>query len=397
MTGIDHARAPLAVRERFAMTKRQQTWLLETLQTQEGVLGAAVLATCNRTAVWVHCLPGDTPPLVRRLCEAVEAPRADGAYLHSCTGEAAVQTLFETAAGLRSRIFGEDQILTQVKEALERARAGGFADGVIEVLFRMAVTSAKQVKTGLQTALVNTSAVDCALARLRETGYDLRGRRCLVIGNGKMGKLAAQALREAGADVTVTVRQYRGGVVEIPAGCRRIDYGQRLALFPQSELILSATASPNVTVKYEEAAAAGLRPGAVLIDLAVPRDIDPRVASLGVTLWDIDQFSVPETARLAEARAWAGSVLAAGEAAFATWYHCRDLIPRLDALSRRFGRDAANRISKEIPTSIRTQAASGAEKELRRILFAVRDRAGAAAFRQCVEAVELAMDGRGRV
>ena len=97
----------------------------------------------------------------------------------------------------------------------------------------------------------------------------------MVIGNGEMGKVAAQALREAGADVTVTIRQYRSGVVNIPLGCKRINYGERMKYVPQCDLVVSATASPNFTLREELFQNLQMKDELILIDLAVPRDIEP--------------------------------------------------------------------------------------------------------------------------
>ena len=90
-----------------------------------------------------------------------------------------------------------------------------------------------------------------AMERLKNQGFSFEGKTCMVIGNGEMGKVTALALKEAGADVTVTVRQYRSGVVNIPQGCKRINYGERMELLPDCDLVVSATASPNYTLTKE--------------------------------------------------------------------------------------------------------------------------------------------------
>ena len=112
------------------------------------------------------------------------------------------------------------------------------------------MTAAKRVKTEVVFTHANSTAMDRAIAMLADTGYSLKGKTCMVIGNGEMGRLAALTLKRAGADVTVTVRQYRSGVVNIPEGCRRINYGDRMELFPSCDLVVSATSSP--IIRYGE-------------------------------------------------------------------------------------------------------------------------------------------------
>ncbi len=403
MIGIDHTTAAVDVREKFSFTTTVQARIMAETKALPGGLGALLLSTCNRTELWVHCRPGVAPDLVACLCAAAGADAA--AYrdrFRRREGREAVAYLFHMASGLQSQIFGDDQILTQVKEALDRARAALCTDTVLEVLFRMAVTAAKKVKTGMQTSTANTDSVAFSMEMLRGEGYDFRGRQCLVIGNGRMGKLAATALREAGADVTVTVRQYRSGVVEIPQGCSRIDYGRRMELLPQCDIVVSATTSPNVTVKYEQLAACPRKDALLCIDLAVPRDIDPQVAQLpGVRLLDIDSFRVPQSAELQRLREAAEGILEQQIQEFGTWYDCRDMIPLTEELSEKFAVDAVTRVEgslrrlhldEDTAAGFRQQLEEIARKQFRRLVFAVRDEAGAAAFRQCLGAVEKLYD-----
>ena len=153
------------------------------------------------------------------------------------------------------------------------------------------MTGAKKVKTELILSTANASAVELAIKRLVDSGVDFTGKKCLVIGNGEMGKRAANALRALTEDVTVTVRQYRSGVVEIPKDCKRINYGERYNLIPECDIVVSATSSPNVTIRKEELVSCGVKPGTIFIDLAVPRDIEPEIREInGLTLYDIDDF-----------------------------------------------------------------------------------------------------------
>ena len=309
----------------------------------------------------------------------------------------AVSYLFEMTSGLKSMILGEDQILAQVKKAQELARENGTCDNVLEVLFRSAVTGAKKVKTELILSTANASAVELAIGKLRDGGVDFCNKKCLVIGNGEMGKRAANALRSMGADVTVTVRQYKSGVVEIPKDCKRINYGERYELIPECDIVVSATSSPNVTIRTEELESCGVKPGAVFIDLAVPRDIEPDVRGVGdLTLYDIDDFPAMETDELHDELRLAEEMLKKQKEKFLAWYECRDLVPAMDGLGSYFAKELKFRMEKTIKSyGIRDEAfedlthaievTSG--KILKKLVFAVRDEAGVESFRECVESM----------
>ena len=193
--------------------------------------------------------------------------------------------------------MGEDQILTQVKDALGIAREHFTTDGALEVLFRMAVTAGKKIKTEVPFSHGNPSVIHQAIQMLEKQGYSVTGKGLYgdrKRGNGKGG---SSGLRwRAGADVTVTVRQYRSGMVNIPFGCKRINYGERMEYLPKCDLVVSATASPNFTLREELFEDLELEKTIVLIDLAVPRDIEPEVGRFeGVTLFDMDSFRMDET------------------------------------------------------------------------------------------------------
>ena len=183
--------------------------------------------------VWVSTAEDWEGDLYTSLCRIKEV--SVGQYRECFTERKdaeAVEHLFYLTSGLKSQILGEDQILTQVKDALSLAREHFTTDSVLEVLFRMAITAGKKIKTEVTFSRGNLSVIHQAIACLREKGYEVKGKTCMVIGNGEMGKITAQTLRENGADVTVTVRQYRSGVVNIPVGCRRINYGERMEYLP---------------------------------------------------------------------------------------------------------------------------------------------------------------------
>ena len=345
MIGIDHNNAGIDVRTVFSFTKKRIGEALESFKQVPGLSGCILLSTCNRCEFWTSTTEEFTGDLYELLCEVREIPEelkeTYRGYFTERKDDEAVKHLFDLACGLDSRILGEDQIITQVKDALAMSRAAYAADNVLEILFRMAVTAAKKVKTEVILTDANQSVIHQALAVLGKEGFSANGKKCMVIGNGAMGKLAATVLKEAGADVTVTVRQYRSGIVEIPRGCERIDYGDRMSLFPKCDLVVSATASPNYTLKKEQVAAVALDHDMVLLDLAVPRDMEPEIGKLfHVRLYDIDYFKVDvQSEKLKENIRKAEGILAEQIEEFYGWYECRDIIPQISDIKEKAVQD----------------------------------------------------------
>ena len=294
MIGIDYSRAAVDIRAQFSFTKKNAVAAMEHLKEEPGIAGCIILSTCNRMEIWASTTEDWQGSLYEFLCrEKGKEPAEYAQYFAERTEEEAVEHLFYLTSGLKSQILAEDQIITQVKDALSLSREAYCTDNVLEVLFRMAVTAAKKVKTKVIFSRGNSSVIHQAIHCLEEKGFSLFGKTCMVIGNGEMGKVAALALREAGAEVTVTVRQYRSGIVNIPKGCERINYGDRGEFLPQCDLVVSATASPNYTLTRELLETVPPVEHLVLIDLAVPRDIEPSAGELsGITLYDIDSFKI---------------------------------------------------------------------------------------------------------
>ena len=325
MIGIDHSKASVDIRAKFSFTKKRAIEAMKKLKEEHGILGCIILSTCNRMEVWVSMQDDEEISLYDFLCKEKEVEKDEYQdYFIKRENEEAVRHLFYLTSGLKSQILAEDQIITQVKDALTLARDAYCTDNVLEVLFRMAVTAAKKVKTEVTFSRANTSVIHQAMERLKNQGFSFEGKTCMVIGNGEMGKVTALALKEAGADVTVTVRQYRSGVVNIPQGCKRINYGERMELLPDCDLVVSATASPNYTLTKENFEEIKLDAASVvLIDLAVPRDIDPEVGKLqNVSLYDIDSFRIDVASpKLQASMQKAGEILDDQMKEFYDWFN----------------------------------------------------------------------------
>ena len=275
MVGIDHNKADLDIRSVFSFTKKKTDQAYLYFKNINGISGSVIMSTCNRMELWLSVSEDVSVSPLKILCDFLNVSVEKYLpYFIERREKDAVNHLFRLASGLESKIIGEDQVLTQVGEALQAARAAYATDNTLEVLFRLAVTAGKRVKTETLFSTADRSVIHTALNMLLKEGFNVSGKKCLVIGNGMMGKLSAQTLLEKGADVTVTIRQYKSGIVDIPSDCKRINYSERYEILPQCDLVVSATSSPNFTICKAELDKLEISRKIVFLDLAVPRDIE---------------------------------------------------------------------------------------------------------------------------
>ncbi len=305
MSGLDCHRTPLALREELAFSGEGLRRALACLKEQSGVTGCVLLSTCNRTELY---LTGDGETPWRLLCRVAGVSEEQlRPYFETRTGLDAARYLMEVACGLHSQILGEDQIITQVRAALDQALEARAADPTLAALFRHAVTAGKRAKTQVSvTRGAPSLGGQCRDVLARELGT-LAGKRVLVIGNGQMGRLAAETLHAAGAEVSVTLRTYRHGETVVPAGCSTVPYAERVSALEGMDAVISATTSPHYTLTKEQLETVSRRPR-VAVDLAVPRDIDPACAAL-LTYYDTDALGAagpgsPEEKSAMEKIAW---------------------------------------------------------------------------------------------
>ena len=286
MSGLDCHRAPLDQRQRLAFSQSLAEEFLHWLHSQPGVEGCVLLSTCNRTELYIN---GSAETPWRLLCRGAGVPEAEmEAYFITRCGMDAARHLMEVTCGLHSQILGEDQIITQVRKAMELAQEVKTADPTLSALFRGAVTAGKRARTEVSISRGSPSMGSrCRDILMRELGT-LAGKKILVIGNGQMGRLAAQLLQEAGAAVNVTLRTYRHGETVVPAGCGTVNYENRVAAMENIDALVSATTSPHYTLTVQQLRSVQ-NPPSVAVDLAVPRDIDPECGQI-LRLFDTDSL-----------------------------------------------------------------------------------------------------------
>lgn len=400
MVGIDHNKANVDIRALFSFTKKNGAAAMQRWKKVPGINGCLVLSTCNRMELWASTQEDWGGDLLEELCKVKEVdPTQYEEYFVRREGREAVDHLFHLTCGLKSLILAEDQIITQVKDALSMARENYVTDNVLEVLFRKAVTAGKKVKTNVTFSRANQTAMDQAIEMLREKKFDFKNKNCMVIGNGEMGKLAAQSLKKAGAKVTVTVRQYRSGIVTIPMGCERINYGERLDFLPTCDLVVSATASPNYTLTKEQVEKTGLSRPVIFIDLAVPRDMEPELSELSqVELYTIDDFKLdgPNAGTL-QSMEQAEMLIQEEMDEFYVWFNGRDVIPRIQEIKDEAVTDLNLRLHKilhKLPLSeeerkdLEKSIDTAAGKVVTKMIFGLRDMLDQEEFLDCVEGLE---------
>ncbi|MCD8354875.1 MAG: glutamyl-tRNA reductase [Clostridiales bacterium] len=345
MSGLDYERTEMALRERLSFPTERVRTLDRAIAGTEGVTGAVLLSTCNRTELYLTAEDDIASP-GHLLCQAAGE---DWSVFASCfvtrEGEDAARHLLEVASGLRSQIWGEDQIITQVGRAIELAQEVESANAVLSTLFRTAVAAGKDVKTHVRLTAVPSSAAEEAVALLRQRLDGLENRQAVVIGNGEMGRRAARLLRAAGCQVTVTLRTYRHGETVVPFGCETVAYDRRYTAIDGADILFSATTSPHYTVTRDRLERLTVCP-AWVVDLAVPRDVEPAVGTLeGVSLFNVDDFSgAPQTSDT-EGLAQAEQILERHLREFYQWWDYRECIPAMAevkaALGRRFAAEGA--------------------------------------------------------
>ena len=321
--GVSHRNAPLELRERLYLADGQGTELAQEL-------GGVVLSTCNRTEVYL--IGGDRDE-ARKALERRSGLELDGA-LAAWEGGEAVEHLFRVAAGLDSLVPGEGQILGQVREAYEAALGAGTTGPVLNRLFEDALHAGKRVRTEAKLHEMPESVADSAVElAARELG-GLDAKRALLFGAGRMSELAARRLKERGAEVIVSSRTLESAQ-ELAGrlGGRAAPFDAIALELIDADLVISATRCPY-PILHAEAVRPREKP-LVLIDIAVPRDLDPEIGKVeGCTLHDIDALGEGLVGRDEDVRE-AERIVAEEAARFADWLRSRDAAPVIAALRKR--------------------------------------------------------------
>jgi glutamyl-tRNA reductase len=341
--GISHNSAPLEVREKLAFPPERQGDALADLATQPGVGEAVLVSTCNRTEVYCRA---EDPAAVRGWLEreAAKAGVALASHLYTHAGDAAVRHAFRVAAGLDSMVVGEPQILGQVKESVRTAEGAGTVGPTLGRLFQNTFAVAKEVRSQTTLGAASISMAAAALKLAQNLFGDLSRTTLLLVGVGEMVELAATYfVAQRPHSVVVANRTVaRGEAFAERFGAKAIALAELPARIAEFDVVITATASSLPILGkglIEGALKARRRRPMFIVDLAVPRDVEPQVAELpDVFLYSLDDLGKivqqgAESRRAAVADAEA--IVDRHVTAFREWQGARAAVPAIVELRRR--------------------------------------------------------------
>jgi glutamyl-tRNA reductase len=312
VVGLNHRTVPLEVLERMTVSEARLPKALHDLCTRPHVSEAVVLSTCNRTEIYVVAerYHGAVDDVRRFLSElSLLAVERFSDHLYAYHDESAVGHLFRVASGIDSVVLGEGEILGQVRRAWERARHEGAAGSVLGRLFRHAVEVGKRARSETAIARGTTSVSQAAVAMAAERLGGLAGRRVLVLGAGDMGDGMALALAAApGRPEVLVANRTAAKATSLAAriGGTAVELASVTSALERVDVLLTSTGAPTLVLDAGDLAPVmAVRPHVPLlvVDVAVPRDVDPEVGRLaGVTLLDMDDLRAFAEAGVAERR-----------------------------------------------------------------------------------------------
>ncbi|AIS51535.1 glutamyl-tRNA reductase HemA [Thermoanaerobacter kivui] len=281
---------PLELREKVSFKDIEDALIkLKELGLEEVV----ILSTCHRSEIYYYSQKISPQQVKNFFIKYFDLKEDFLTYLHQVCGLEAVEHIFRVACGLESMVVGEDQILSQVKEAINTAQVFNSAGKILFKLFRDAVTLGKRARadTGIKDLALSISYI--AVKFVQEVFNDIAGKKAFVIGLGEMGQKAIKNLIDKGADVFVTNRTFSKAIElkeQVPE-IHIVPYEQKYQYIASSDIVISATNAPHYTVDYDKFKQAYNGRKICMVDIALPRDIDPRIGQLeGVSLYTIDDL-----------------------------------------------------------------------------------------------------------
>ena len=309
ITGVSHKTAPVEVRERLAFREESLPAALADLKARDGVAEAVILSTCNRVEITVTTEDRFDPQAIVDAFLAEQKaldPDQIEPHLYRHEGKAAIHHLFRVAASLDSMVVGEPQILGQLKAAYAAAKNCGSVCGWLDGLITRTFSVAKRVRseTGIGQMAVSVSYAAVELAR--KIFGSLSNRTVMIAGAGKMSELAARHLRRSGASHVFVTNRTPERAVEMAKLFQGtpVEYSRFTSMLPEVDILIASSGAPHYILHKDEmqrVISARRNKPMFLIDIAVPRNIEPSVNEIdNIFLYDIDDLQEVVNANLRE-------------------------------------------------------------------------------------------------
>jgi glutamyl-tRNA reductase len=340
--GVDHTSAPIALRERLACAPSQVSQVLRS--ARQFVRECVLLSTCNRLELYAVCLEPDegVTNLRNLLCEMRGVSLAElVAHSYILTNQAAVEHLLGVASGLYSLVPGEPQIQGQVADALELAQKDGSVGAITSALFRAALVTGKRARSETEISRNAASISHVAVQLARQIFPRLQEASVLLVGSGRMSELAAQNLCAHGVQRLTIMNRTSLHAIDLASrvGAMQRDFAELPAALVEADVVISSTTAPGALLTYEmlrEVVHQRQGRSLLLIDIALPRDVEPTVAELPeVYLYNLDdlQHSVNEGIRLRLQEVKQVEDIVTAEAlAFARWFSTLGVVDTISDL-----------------------------------------------------------------
>ena len=372
--GVSHKTAPVEVRERLALPDHRAADFTRDLLGAASVFEAVVISTCNRTELYLvvgDAVDAESTVLAMLAGQAAIRPTELTSAIYSYRNCDAARHLYRVTAGLDSMVVGESEIQGQVKRSYDAALANETVGPLTNHLFKAALATGKRVRseTGIGERQLSLPAVAVALAR--ERLGDLRGREVVIVGTGESSELTARALADSGCRTVFVASRRRERAIALATryGGTSATFDELPSALERADIVVAATASPHLLLEEGELATVmQARHGRamLLIDLAVPRDIEGACAEIpGVSLFDIDDLQAVvarnRKVRQTEARRSEG-IIEEEIQHFASWLGSLEVLPTLAAL-----RTHATAIAEQVVAENAGKWESASERDLERV------------------------------
>jgi glutamyl-tRNA reductase len=294
--GLNHSTAPLAMRERFWIGENRRYEVLRQLKSAEGIEEVVLLSTCRRTEflVWASEPTLAANSLLKFLGSEHGLKLTEWQHFYRLLDDAAITHIFRVASGLDSLILGEPQIARDVKTSWEKARAVGAAGPFLNATLEKALSVSMQVRGETAVGKLKVSIPSAAVGLAQQVFGSLEGRRVLMLGAGETSEFVARQMRECGAESVVVMDQSSARAQELAdkLGGLAATLADRWKYMLRADIVISATGCPHVVLTREEAeriAAERNRVALVILDICMPRDVDPEVRRVdGILLYDLE-------------------------------------------------------------------------------------------------------------